>query len=351
MSRNITIALDAMGGDYAPAMVIDGAAIAARKSPSLSFQFYGDEAKIRPMLARYPELRNAEIFHAPDAVPADMKPSTALRQGKKSSMRLAINAVAENRAHGVVSAGNTGALMVMARMVLGMLPGIERPAITTTLPTMRGRCVMLDLGANLECDPENLVQFAIMGSLFARAIGIAEPNVALLNIGMEEMKGHDEIRAAATILKDTPIPGRFTGYIEADDIPTGRVDVVVTDGFTGNIALKTAEGTAKLCGSFLKQAIQSSLVAKLGAALASGALKAMKQRMDPRAYNGAMLLGLQGICVKSHGGADARGFANAIHVTAQLIEHGLNDTIKDEFARLYGMQAAPLIDQTAVPET
>jgi glycerol-3-phosphate acyltransferase PlsX len=347
MSRNIIIALDAMGGDHAPAMVIDGAAIARRKYPHLSFQFYGDETKIKPMIARHHELRDTEIFHAPTSVPADMKPSTALRQGKHSSMRLAINAVAESRAHGVVSAGNTGALMVMARMVLGMLPGIERPAITTTIPTMRSRCVMLDLGANLECDPENLVQFAIMGGLFARAIGIPEPNIALLNIGMEEMKGHDEIRAAAAILKETPVPGRFIGYMEADDIPTGRADVVVTDGFTGNIALKTAEGTAKLCASFLKQAMQSSFMAKMGALLASNAFKLMKQQMDPRAYNGAMLLGLQGICVKSHGGVDARGFANAIHVASQLIERGLNDTIKDEFARLYGMQAAPLIDQPA----
>jgi glycerol-3-phosphate acyltransferase PlsX len=349
MNARITIALDAMGGDHAPSIVVDGAAIAQRNHPNIAFQLYGDEEKLRRLVSSHSELSAVEIFHAPAAIPNNMRPSTALRQGKDSSMRYAINAVAEGRAHGIVSAGNTGALMVIARMVLGMIPGIERPAITGILPTMRGRCVMLDMGANLECDPENLVQFAIMGSLFARAIGFAEPNVALLNIGMEEMKGHDEIRAAAAILKETPIPGRFLGYMEADDIPTGRADVVVTDGFTGNIALKTAEGTAKLCASFLKQAVQSSWIAKIGALLASAALKSMKNRMDPRAYNGAMLLGLQGICVKSHGGTDARGFANAINVAVQLVEHKLNDTIKDELAKLYGMQATPMIDQVAAP--
>ncbi len=349
MTKNIILALDAMGGDHAPATVIDGAAIAQKKNPNIIFQLYGDEDRLRPLLAHHPELKNATIHHTPSAIPGEMRPSVALRQGKHSSMRLAINAVAEGNAHGIVSAGNTGALMAMARMVLGCLPGIDRPAIIAALPTMRGRCVMLDLGANLECSPDNLVQFAIMGSLYARAIGIAEPNVALLNIGMEEMKGHDEIRAAAGILRETPIAGKFIGYIEANDIGTGRADVIVTDGFTGNIALKTAEGTAKLVGTFLKQALGMSWMAKAGALLAQNALKSMKQRMDPRLYNGAMLLGLQGICVKSHGSADARGIANAIHVASQLVENGLNETIKEDFARLYGMQTGPLIEQ-ATPQ-
>jgi glycerol-3-phosphate acyltransferase PlsX len=339
---SITIALDAMGGDNAPEKVIDGAALALHARPHLVFHIFGDEARIRPLLARHPSLAHAIVTHAPGVISGDMKPSAALRQGKHSSMRYAINAVAQGQAQGAVSAGNTGALMAIARMVLGMLPGIDRPAIVSLLPTMRGRCVMLDLGANLECDPDNLVQFAIMGSILARiALGRQEPTIGLLNIGSEEMKGHDEIRAAAAILKETPLHGRFIGYVEADEIPAGRADVVVTDGFTGNIALKTAEGTGKLCAYFLREAISQSFWGKIGALLARGAFQQMKRRMDPRVYNGAMLLGLKGICVKSHGSTDAEGFANAILVTAQVIEEGLNENIKAEFAKLYGVQAPP----------
>lgn len=345
MSKPIIIALDAMGGDAAPQMVIDGAAMALKTRPHITFRIFGDEARLRPLLAAHPHMPMSFLHHTPDFIPGDMKPSVALRQGKNSSMRLAINAVAAGDAHGVVSAGNTGALMAIARLVLGMLPGIDRPAITSFFPTMRGRCVMLDLGANLECDPENLVQFAIMGSVFARsALGVHQPSIALLNIGTEEMKGHDEIRAAAAILRDTPLHGRFIGFIEGDKIPAGHVDVVVTDGFTGNIALKSAEGMGKLCAHFLKEAIGSSLLAKLGALLAQGAFQRMKKQMDPRAYNGAMLLGLQGVCVKSHGSTDAIGFANAIEVAAQLAEDGLNDIIRDEFAKLYGVQSSTTED-------
>src|ERR1043166_2635431 len=228
--KTISIALDAMGGDHSPDKVINGAAIAARKRPNMVFHIYGDEARMRPSVARHEELQSAIIHHTPDFIPDNMRPSAALRQGRNSSMRLAINAVAENVAQGVVSAGNTGALMALARLVLGVLPGIDRPALVSFIPTIRGRCALLDMGANLECDPDNLVQFAIMGSLFARTgAGMQEPTVGLLNIGSEEMKGHDEIRAAAAILKDTPLPGRFIGYIEADEIAQGKADVVVTD--------------------------------------------------------------------------------------------------------------------------
>lgn len=338
MTRDMILALDAMGGDRAPAMVVEGAALAARKNACLSFIMFGDEAKLRPLTARFPELQNVAIRHTPDAIPGDMKPSVALRQGRNSSMRLAINAVAKGEADGVISAGNTGALMALSRLVLGVLPGIDRPAIVSILPTIKGRVVMLDLGANLECDPDNLVQFAIMGALFARVeLGLKEPRVGLLNIGTEEMKGHDEIRAAAAILRETPLPGRFIGYVEADEIPGGDVDVVVTDGFTGNVALKTAEGTAKLCSSFLKQALHGSWLSKLGAFLARGAFAHLRRRMDPRGYNGAMLVGLQGVSVKSHGGTDAIGFANAIDVAIKLVDAGLNEKIKSEFARLYGV--------------
>lgn len=338
MPNSIFIALDAMGGDHSPDKIINGAAIAARKRPNIIFHIYGDEARVRPLISRHEEMQSAVIHHTPDFIPDNMRPSTALRQGRNSSMRLAINAVAENVTQGVISAGNTGALMALARLVLGVLPGIDRPALVSFIPTIRGRCALMDMGANLECDPDNLVQFAIMGSLFARAgAGMQEPTVALLNIGSEEMKGHDEIRAAAAILKDTPLPGRFVGYIEADEIAQGKADVVVTDGFTGNIALKMLEGTAKLCAGFLRQSIQSSWTARIGALLAKNAFAMMKRLMDPREYNGALLVGLSGVCVKSHGGTDARGFANAILMAARLIEEGLNDKIKAEFARLYGV--------------
>lgn len=331
-----------MGGDHAPAMVIAGAALAAKRHPSLQFHIYGDEGKLRPLVARHAALESAKLYHTTEIIPDDMKPSVALRQGKRSSMRMAIDAVKEGAAQGVVSAGNTGALMAISKFVLGLLPGIDRPAITSLLPTMPGRCVVLDLGANLECGPDNLVQFAIMGALIARVeLGLEEPRIALLNIGSEEMKGHDEIRTAAAILRDTPAPGRFIGYVEADEVQLGRADVVVTDGFTGNIALKTLEGTARLAAGFLRQALQSSLSARLGALLAGGALARLRQRIDPRAYNGAMLVGLQGVCVKSHGGTDARGFANAIGVAAQLVEGALNPRIHAEFARLYGVPGGP----------
>jgi glycerol-3-phosphate acyltransferase PlsX len=337
MTQPISIALDAMGGDHAPDSVIDGAALAVRKNPNIVFHIYGDEAKIAPLVRRHDVLENAKLHHAPDIVPGDMKPSVALRQGRRSSMRFAIDSVKEGSTQGMVSAGNTGALMAISKFVLGLLPGIDRPAITSVLPTSNGKYVMLDLGANLECGPDNLVQFAIMGALIARIeLGIENPRVGLLNIGSEEMKGHDEIRAAAAILRDTPIPGRFIGFIEADEVFFGRADVVVTDGFTGNIALKTAEGTAKLAALFMRQSLESSLISKLGAALASGAFAKLKERIDPRSYNGAMLVGLRGICVKSHGGADARAFSNAINVAADLIEGGLNTRIRSEFARLYG---------------
>jgi glycerol-3-phosphate acyltransferase PlsX len=351
MNQPLSIALDAMGGDHAPGMVISGAALAARKHPNLVFHLYGDEARLKPLIAQHPVLQsNCHIHHTPDAIPGNMKPSAALRQGRTSSMRLAIDSVKEGTTQAVVSAGNTGALMVMSKFVLGLLPGIDRPAISAAMPTVNASCVMMDLGANLECSPENLVQFAIMGALIAKIeLGITEPRVGLLNIGSEEMKGHDEIRAAAAILRETPISGRFIGYVEADEIPFGRADVVITDGFTGNIALKTAEGTAKLAASIVKQALKKSWLAQIGALLASGAFARSRQRLDPRNYNGAMLAGLRGISVKSHGGADARAFSNAILVAAQLVEGGLNTRIREEFTKLYGATdvAPALTDQSA----
>jgi glycerol-3-phosphate acyltransferase PlsX len=338
-----TIALDAMGGDRAPAIVVEGAALARERYPEIKFIFFGDEAKITPLLNAHKILQQcSELRHTPDKIESELKPSLALRQGRRSSMRLAINAVAEGEASSVVSAGSTGALMAMAKFVLRTLPGIDRPAIATVIPTMTGETVMLDLGANIECDAENLVQFALMGAVFSRAVlGCVDPTIGLLNIGTEELKGHDEVRIAASILRERPIPGRLFGFVEGNDITAGTVDVVVTDGFSGNIALKSIEGAAHLMSHFLRQALSSSLVSKLGYLMSYGALKQLKSRVDPRRYNGAMFLGLQGICVKSHGGTDGEGFANAISVAHDLATRGFNDRICEELTRQYGVTVAP----------
>jgi glycerol-3-phosphate acyltransferase PlsX len=338
MVPRTVIALDAMGGDNAPGIVVAGAALARERYPDTSFLFYGDERLVKPLLDAEPRLRAvAELRHTPDVISGSMKPSIALRQGRGSSMRLAINAAAKGEAACVVSAGNTGALMAMAKFVMKTMPGIDRPAIATLFPTLRGESVVLDLGANLECDAENLVQFALMGAIFCTTVlGIENPTIGLLNIGVEEMKGHDEVRMAASILRERSIPGLFEGFVEGNDLTGGRVDVVVTDGFSGNIALKTAEGTAKLISQFLRDAFMSSLMAKIGYLFARDALGKLKLRTDPRRHNGAMFLGLHGICVKSHGGTDGLGFANAIGVARELVVRGFNERICDELARHYG---------------
>jgi phosphate acyltransferase len=324
-----------MGGDHAPDMVIAGADIARERHPTVRFLLVGDRARIEPLLGRHPALAAvSEIVHTEDYVASDAKPSVALRAGRKSSMRLAIDAVADGRAASVVSAGNTGALMAMAKFVLKTLPGIDRPAIASFFPTLRGESVMLDLGANTECSPENLVEFAVMGCIFARQVlGVLEPTVGVLNIGSEDVKGNETVRAAAARLRETVLPGKFEGFVEGNDIAGGAVDVIVTDGFTGNVALKTAEGTAKLYSEFLRRTFQASFWAKIGYLLARSAFKKLKHRTDPRRYNGAMFLGLRGICVKSHGGTDAFGFANAIGVAINLAAQGFNDRIKEEVQR------------------
>jgi glycerol-3-phosphate acyltransferase PlsX len=335
VSQRITIALDAMGGDQAPRIVLKGADRALRRFPSAHFLLYGAEDKVAPLLAKLPKLKNASTLHHTDEVVTnEVKPSVALRAARRSSMRLAIDAVAAGEADGMVSAGNTGALMAIAKFVLKTLPGIDRPAIASIFPTLRGESVMLDLGANIECDAENLVQFAVMGDAFARCVlGLPQPTVGLLNVGSEEMKGREAVREAAARLRAGG-PVAFQGFIEGNDIAGGSVDVIVTDGFTGNIALKTAEGTSKLFGEYLRQAFRNSILARLGYLLAAGALKKMRNRIDPRRYNGAMFLGLNGIAVKSHGGADALGFANAIGVAVDMHVNGFLHQIRDELARL-----------------
>lgn len=336
MSHALRIAVDAMGGDRAPDMVIQGAEVALERDPHLQFIMVGDEARIQPLLQRTRRLKKGspQIVHTEKAIGAADKPSAALRTGRGSSMRLAIDLVGDGKADCVVSAGNTGALMAMAKFVLRPVPGIDRPAIAGVFPTLRGESAMLDLGANIDCDATNLVQFAVMGQIFARTVlGLERPMVGLLNVGSEEQKGHEAIREAATILRGIKnMPFDFHGFVEGDDIPAGTVDVVVTDGFSGNIALKTAEGTARLIGQFLRDAFGSSLLSKIGYLLARPAVGQLRQRMDPRRYNGAVFLGLNGIAVKSHGGTDALGFANAIGVAADMARHGFLETVKRELA-------------------
>lgn len=343
MANRTVIALDAMGGDHAPKSVIAGAALAAERHPELDYLIYGDEAVVKPLLAQYPRLAKISTFHhTPDRVTNETKPSIALRQGRNSSMRLAINAVQRGEATCVVSGGNTGALLAMAKFVLRTLPGIDRPAMASFVPTVVGETVMLDLGANVETDAENLVQFAMMGAIFARTVlGIPDPTIGLLNVGVEDVKGREDLRTAAALLRERPLPGRFVGFVEGDDIPAGTVDVVVADGFTGNVALKTLEGTAKLMAHFMRQSFLSSFMAKLGYMLARGAMTRMKHRIDPRRYNGAMFIGLEGVCVKSHGGTDHEGFANAISVAADLAAQKFNDKIKAELARHYEASEDP----------
>ena len=322
---SLVIAVDAMGGDHAPDSVIAGIKSAEQKHPDIRFLIFGDETKVLPFIEKYRlDAGRYEFVHTPDYVASDEKPSTAVRSGRKSSLWLAIEAVKKGNASAVVSSGNTGALMAFSKLILGTMPGIHRPAIVTILPTRKSECVVLDLGANAECSARNLVEFAIMGEAYCRAVLKRErPTIGLLNIGSEDIKGRDEIRQAAQILKESPLAGEFKGFVESDDIATGAVDVFVTDGFTGNIALKAIEGTARLMVGLLKDAAAGSIMSKLGFLLALPSLKRLKKRMDPGRYNGAMLVGLKGISIKSHGGADAFGFANAINVALDTVRHDL----------------------------
>ncbi len=326
------IALDAMGGDHAPLSVLEGAEQALIRHPGIKFLLFGNRTFIDPIVTRLPRLKRASvIIHTEHAIAADDKPSQAVRKGRQSSMWLAIEAVEKGQACAVVSAGNTGALMAMSKLILRTLPGVSRPAIAALFPTLRGECVMLDLGANVESDAQDLYKFAIMGDAFARAVlGLSRPRIGLLNIGAEELKGRGEIKEAAALLKASPLNLNFCGFVEGNDITMGKADVVVSDGFTGNIALKTAEGVARLIRTYLKDAFMSSPVAKVAGFLAMGAMKSVKDKLDDRKRNGAMFLGLNGICVKSHGGADAYSFCNAISVAVELVAHHINTRITQE---------------------
>ncbi len=336
MSDQITIALDAMGGDDAPQIVVAGANIARRRNPDVKFLLYGNEEDVAPLVARQRGLDEfVELRHAPEKVEADDKPSQIVRSGHETSMWKAIEAVKKGEADGIVSAGNTGALLAMAMLILRRLEGIDRPAIASFFPTLRGETVMLDLGANIRCDARNLVEFAIMGEVFARTIlGITNPTIGLLNVGEEETKGNDALKDAANLLRELDLPGEFVGFVEGDDIPAGAVDVVVTDGFTGNVALKTAEGTAKLINAFVRETFRNSFWAKIGYVFAKRSFDKLRSRSDPRRYNGAVFLGLNGVCVKSHGGTDAVGFATAIGVAIDMIKYDGNALLKSNIERL-----------------
>jgi phosphate acyltransferase len=349
VSDRLVVALDAMGGDKAPDAIVKGAAIARERFPQIHFLFFGVESRLAPLVEKLPILAGCStIRHTDNFITGDAKPSTALRQGRQSSMRLALDAVAAGEAQCTVSAGNTGALMAMAKFALKTLPGIDRPAIASFFPTRRGESVMLDLGANVECDAENLVQFALMGEVFARTVlGLSRPSVALLNIGSEELKGNDAVRGAASRLRAPGSPINFAGFIEGDDIGAGSADVIVTDGFTGNVALKTAEGTAKLFLEFVRAAFASSALAKLGYIFAKPALQKLRERLDVRRYNGAVFLGLDGIAVKSHGGTDELGFASAIAVGADMCINGFLEKIRDDIARMSAVADMPEKPQTA----
>ena len=329
--KKIVLAIDVMGGDHGPQTTIQGVVLAAKKHPNVNFVLFGDKYKSSEELKKNPDLTNYEFIHTPESISSTDEPVNALRKLKKSSMRLGINSVQLAKANGFVSAGNTGALMAISKFVLKTIKGIDRPAIAALLPTMKGQAVVLDLGANVECSNENLVQFALMGDLFSKSVlGIQNPRLGLLNVGSEQIKGHTTVKKTFDDLQKMNSKINFYGFVEGNDINKGIVDVIVTDGFSGNIALKTAEGVAELIFTFLKNAYASSIISKIGYLLSKPAINRFKTRIDPRKYNGAVLLGLNGIVVKSHGGTDAFGFSNAIGVAISLIENSYTDEIKKE---------------------
>ncbi len=347
MSDTLIISVDAMGGDNAPAAMIEGVARVAKENPSVFFFLYGDEAKIEPLARQFGlASERYKIHHTTSVVKMDDKPSAAIRNGRESSMWQAIMSVRNGYAKAVVSAGNTGALMAMSKICLGTLPGIDRPAIAAVMPTLKDPVVALDLGANAECNSQNLVEFAVMGHVLYHVLfGEKKPSVGLLNIGSEETKGREEIREAAGVLKGLENQINFVGFVEGNDIPLGRSQVVVADGFSGNVALKTLEGTAKFVTAKLKEVVKQSLIAKIGFLLAARSLKRLKKTMDPRRYNGAMFVGLNGISVKSHGGADAFSFACAVESAIRMAQNDLCAKIKDELLNV--MDAAEVTSEEA----
>ena len=334
MTTNSWIAIDAMGGDEGLAVMLAGVAEARRRFDGTHFFLVGDEAKIAEGLKNHPNLTaNSEIVHAPEVIKGDEKPSAALRRAKITSMGVAIDLVKQGRAAAAVSSGNTGALMAMAKVSLRTMKGIDRPALAGLMPSLGANdTVVLDLGANTECDARNLMQFAVMGAAYARTqLDLASPRVALLNIGTEDQKGTGEIRDAAQALRDaTHLPLTFVGFIEGDKLSRGDVDVIVCDGFSGNIALKTAEGTARFVADLLRRAFSSSMRSKIGFLISRPATELLRHHLDPNNHNGAVFLGLNGLVVKSHGGANEAGVANAIAVAAKSVRDDLARKIAED---------------------
>ncbi|MHB2166016.1 phosphate acyltransferase PlsX [Alsobacter sp. R-9] len=333
MTRPVRIALDAMGGDHGPSVVIPGAALALERHPDSTFLVFGNEAQCLPLLEQHPRLKGVTTFHHTEvAVRMDDKPSQALRQGRRvSSMWRSIEAVKRGEADVAVSAGNTGALMAMAKFCLRTMAHVDRPAIAAIWPTTRGESIVLDVGATIGADARHLVDLAIMGSAMARIVfDIDRPTVGLLNVGVEEIKGVEEVKTAGRMLREQEFAHlSYAGFVEGDDIGKGTVDVVVTEGFAGNIALKTAEGTAKQIAAYLRAAMGRTLMAKIGYLLAKGAFDALRDKMDPRKVNGGVFLGLDGIVIKSHGGTDPTGFAAAVDLGYDMVKHDLLAKIRD----------------------
>ena len=326
MARDLTVSIDAMGGDAGPGIVVAALVRSVLRHPQVKFILHGDEAELKPLLAKRGKLaERVDIRHTTERVRMEEKPSLALRRGRNTSMWRAIASVKSKEAEVAVSAGNTGALMAMSMFQLGTLEGISRPAIAVLWPTKRGQTVVLDVGANVVVSAEQLVDFAVMGEAFARGIlNLERPTVGILNVGTEDMKGHDAVRGAAHILRNnSSLPIEFAGFVEGDDITEGTVDVVVTDGFTGNVALKTAEGTAKLVAHFLRTALMRSFLGRIGGFLAGGALNALRRKLDPRALGAGIFLGLDGVVMKSHGGADELGFASALDMAIDMARAGV----------------------------
>lgn len=335
-ARRPVIALDAMGGDVGPPVVVAGAELARERYPDLRFVIFGQEESIRAALANAPRIAaDAQIVHVDGVVLGTDKPSQAIRRARTTSMGKAIEAVKSGEASACVSAGNTGALMAMAKLSLRTMEGIDRPALVALMPTIKSESVVLDLGANTDCDAENLVQFAVMGAAFARSVlGLERPTVAFLNVGEEELKGTGEIRDAANLLRVSGggLPFEFIGNIEGNGIGQGLADVVVTDGFSGNIALKTAEGTARLVAGLLGNAFRQSWRTRLAYLLSRPILRSLRDHIDPNNHNGAVFLGLNGVVVKSHGGANVRGFAHAIGVARNLVTEDIHTHISSDMA-------------------
>jgi glycerol-3-phosphate acyltransferase PlsX len=341
MTASVTLSLDAMGGDVGPDVVVPAGVLALEADPGLRLVFVGDERKLAPHVQGITSAfrDRVRIQHASQQVTMDESPSRALRMKKDSSMRVAMDLVKSDEAQACVSAGNTGALMATARFVLKMIPGIARPAIITALPTMQGHTHVLDLGANVDCEAEHLFQFGVMAAEVVRAVdGVDSPRIALLNIGEEAIKGNDQVKTAARLLSESAL--NYVGYVEGDGIYKGGVDIIVCDGFVGNVALKASEGVATMVAYYLRRSFTSSVMAKVAGLLALPVLKGFRKRIDPRRYNGASLVGLQGIVVKSHGGADALAFANAIKIAKVEVEKDVPNQI--------GQQVETLLEQRQV---